>query len=113
MARADIVRARLAVQQIRQLYEDKGYEKAEVRLIKGGNADDREVIISIFEGPKFKVGADRIRRQQVRRGWRPPDEASQPQTPLRSGSPATTRRTASTMTPASSPIITRATATWA
>ena len=55
-ARADSVRARLAVQQIKQLYTDKGYEKAEVRLIKGGNANDREVVLSIFEGPKYKVG---------------------------------------------------------
>ena len=55
-ARADSVRARLAIQQIKQLYIDKGYENAEVRLVKGGSADDREVIISLFEGPKYKVG---------------------------------------------------------
>jgi outer membrane protein insertion porin family len=55
-ARADSVRARLAVQQIKQLYVDKGYEKVEVVLKKGGDSADREVIISIFEGPKFKVG---------------------------------------------------------
>ena len=55
-ARADSVRAHLAVQQIKQLYIDKGYEKVEVRLLKGGEPDDREVIITIFEGPKYKVG---------------------------------------------------------
>jgi len=54
-ARADSVRARLAVQQIQTLYEEKGYEKAEVRLIEGGGLGDTRVIIEIFEGPKFKV----------------------------------------------------------
>jgi len=54
-ARADSVRARLAVQQIQTLYEEKGYEKAEVRLLEGGKVGDTRVIIEIFEGPKFKV----------------------------------------------------------
>jgi len=56
-ARADSVRARLAVQQIQTLYEEKGFEKAQVRLIEGGNAGDTKVVIEIFEGPKFKVGS--------------------------------------------------------
>ena len=55
-ARANYARARLAVKQIKQLYEEKGYEKAEVKLIKGGDPDDREVIFSIFEGPRFRTG---------------------------------------------------------
>ncbi len=55
-ARADAVHTRLAEQQIKQLYLDKGYEKAEVKLIKGGKSEDRDVIFEIFEGPKYKVG---------------------------------------------------------
>ncbi len=55
-ARADYTRARLAVTQIKNLYDEKGFEKAEVKLIKGGDPDDREVIISIFEGPRFRTG---------------------------------------------------------
>ncbi|WP_435006991.1 POTRA domain-containing protein [Tundrisphaera lichenicola] len=55
--RADSVRARLAVQQIQTLYEEKGFEKAEIRLIEGGNAGDTRVIIEIYEGPKFKIGS--------------------------------------------------------
>jgi outer membrane protein insertion porin family len=54
-ARADSVQAQLAVHQIEQLYEEKGYEKAEVRLIEGGKVGDTRVIIEIFEGPKFKI----------------------------------------------------------
>ncbi|HEY2157709.1 MAG TPA: POTRA domain-containing protein, partial [Isosphaeraceae bacterium] len=55
-ARTNYTRARLAVKQIKGLYEEKGFEKAEVKLIKGGDPDDREVIISIFEGPRFRTG---------------------------------------------------------
>ena len=54
--RADSVAARLAVEKIRVLYGEKGYDKAEVRLIEGGRPGDTRVIIEIFEGPKFKVG---------------------------------------------------------
>jgi outer membrane protein insertion porin family len=54
-ARADSVKAQMAVHQIRDLYIDKGYEKAEVRLIEGGKYGDTKVVIEIFEGPKFKV----------------------------------------------------------
>ncbi len=53
--RADATHARLAVAQIKTLYEEKGYEKAEVRLIEGGNPGDTRVVIEIFEGPKFKI----------------------------------------------------------
>jgi outer membrane protein insertion porin family len=55
--RANSVSARLAVQQIKQLYIDKGFEKAEVRLLKGGDPGDREVVMDIFEGPRYKVGS--------------------------------------------------------
>jgi len=54
-ARADSIKAQLAVHQIQSLYEEKGYEKAEVRLIEGGKIGDSRVIIEIFEGPKFKI----------------------------------------------------------
>ena len=56
-ARADSTQARLAVQQIQTLYEEKGYEKAEVRLVEGGKTGDRRVVIEIFEGPKFAIGS--------------------------------------------------------
>ncbi len=56
-ARADMVRAQLAVSQIKQLYQEKGYERAEVKLIEGGKAGDTKVVFQIFEGPKFKVGS--------------------------------------------------------
>jgi outer membrane protein insertion porin family len=55
-ARADSVRALQAVQQIQTLYEEKGYEKAKVRLIEGGRMGDTRVVIEIFEGPKFTIG---------------------------------------------------------
>jgi outer membrane protein insertion porin family len=55
-ARANPVRARTAVRDIKNLYEDKGYERAEVRLVKGGHPEDREVIFEIFEGPRFRTG---------------------------------------------------------
>ncbi|WP_435017139.1 BamA/OMP85 family outer membrane protein [Tundrisphaera sp. TA3] len=55
--RADAIRARLAVNQIKTLYEEKGFEKAEVKLVEGGNPDDTRVVIEIFEGPKFKVSS--------------------------------------------------------
>ena len=56
-ARADMVRAQLAVNQIKQLYQEKGYERAEVKLLEGGKAGDTKVVFQIFEGPKFKVGS--------------------------------------------------------
>lgn len=52
-ARADSLRARLAVSQIKRLYEEKGYELAEVELLEGGKEGDRKVVFRIFEGPKF------------------------------------------------------------
>jgi outer membrane protein insertion porin family len=54
-ARADPMRTRLAVKQVQHLYEEKGYELAEVQLLEGGNAGDTRVVMSIFEGPKARV----------------------------------------------------------
>lgn len=54
-ARADHVRNQLAVAQIRRLYQEKGYELAEVKLLEGGKADDRNAIFQVFEGPKCRV----------------------------------------------------------
>ncbi len=54
-ARADHVRNMLAVNQIRRLYEEKGYAMAEVRLLEGGKAGDTRAIFEIFEGPKCRI----------------------------------------------------------
>lgn len=54
--RADAARIRLAPGHIQRLYAEKGYEDAEVQLVKGGNPGETDVIISIFEGEKHKVG---------------------------------------------------------
>ena len=54
-ARADWMVTRAAISKIQTLYEEKGYEKAEIRLIEGGNPGDNKVVIEIFEGPKFKI----------------------------------------------------------
>ena len=53
--RADATRTHLAVGQIKRLYEEKGYELAEVKLLEGGNLGDTKVVIGIFEGPKHYV----------------------------------------------------------
>lgn len=54
-SRAEPVKAGLAAEQIRRMYKDKGYEWAEVKLIQGGAADDRDVVFEIFEGPKCRL----------------------------------------------------------
>lgn len=54
-SRADHVRNMLGVNQIRRVYEEKGYAMAEVRLLEGGKAGDTRVIFEIFEGPKCKI----------------------------------------------------------
>ena len=53
--RADATKTLLAVGQIKRLYEEKGYELAEVKLVKGGNVGDTEVEIAIYEGPPGRV----------------------------------------------------------
>jgi outer membrane protein insertion porin family len=59
-ARADNLRTQAAVKQIKTLYEEKGYELAEVRLIEGEKPGATRVVIQIFEGPKSKVGGVRF-----------------------------------------------------
>lgn len=44
-----------AVQRIKELYRDKGYVHADVRLERGADPNDREVKIVIDEGPKVAV----------------------------------------------------------
>ena len=55
--RADATRTNLAVGQVKRLYEEKGFELAEVNLLKGGNLGDTQVVISIFEGPKHYIAS--------------------------------------------------------
>ncbi|WP_165068332.1 BamA/OMP85 family outer membrane protein [Paludisphaera rhizosphaerae] len=55
--RADPMRTRLAVQQIERLYTEKGYELAQVKLVKGGDPGDLDVVIEIFEGDKFHLAS--------------------------------------------------------
>jgi outer membrane protein insertion porin family len=55
-ARADQVKTALAVTRIRDLYREKGYDLAEVRLIEGGKPGDTKAIFEIFEGPKCQIG---------------------------------------------------------
>ena len=55
--RADPTKTRLALGQIQRLYQEKGYELAEVKLVEGGNIGDRKVVFQIFEGPKFKIAS--------------------------------------------------------
>ncbi|WP_337176940.1 POTRA domain-containing protein [Paludisphaera sp.] len=55
--RADPTRTRLAVQQIERLYVEKGYELAQVTLLKGGDPGDTEVVIQIFEGDRFHLAS--------------------------------------------------------
>jgi len=55
--RADPTKTRLALGQIQRLYQEKGYELAEVKLVEGGNIGDLKVVFQIFEGPKFKIAS--------------------------------------------------------
>ena len=55
--RADATRTRLAVGQIQRLYQEKGYDLAEVKLLEGGNRGDTRVVFQIFEGPKHKIAS--------------------------------------------------------
>ncbi len=54
-SRADHLKAMLAVNSIKRLYEEKGYEMAEVKLLEGGKPGDTRVIFQIFEGPKNHI----------------------------------------------------------
>ncbi len=53
--RADPSQTRRAVNQIQELYREKGYDLASVTLLEGGNHGDTKIVIEIFEGPKAKV----------------------------------------------------------
>jgi outer membrane protein insertion porin family len=55
--RSDPTKTRLALGQIQRLYQEKGYELAEVRLIEGGNVGDTKAIFQIFEGPRFRISS--------------------------------------------------------
>ncbi len=54
--RADPNHTRISVAQIQRLYQEKGYEHASVKLIKGGEPGELEIVMEIFEGPKQELG---------------------------------------------------------
>ncbi len=56
-SRADATHTRNTLGQILRLYQDKGYDLAEVNLLEGGNPGETKVVIQIFEGPKVKIGS--------------------------------------------------------
>ena len=51
----DVAINREAVARIRSMYLEKGFRNSNVQLTKGGDPKDREVIITIEEGPKTRV----------------------------------------------------------
>ena len=53
--RADQVKVMLAVGRIEQLYKEKGFDFAEIKIVEGGKPGDTRAIFQIFEGPKCKV----------------------------------------------------------
>ena len=53
--RADWKTAQMAPSRIKTLYDEKGYEQSQVKLLEGGNPGDTKVVIEIFEGPKFHI----------------------------------------------------------
>ena len=53
--RADEFNAVSAVRSITEMYKEKGFEFAEVRLIEGGKPGSTKVVFEIFEGPKCRV----------------------------------------------------------
>ena len=55
--RADPTHTRNALGQILRLYQDKGFDLAEINLLEGGNPGETKVVIQIFEGPKVKIGS--------------------------------------------------------
>lgn len=57
----DISANRESVHRIKQLYLERGYRFAEVKLLKGGSDTDREVIFEINEGPKVIVSSIKFR----------------------------------------------------
>lgn len=51
----DVAANQESVQRIKQLYVERGYRFAEIKLLKGDDANDRQVIFEIKEGPKVIV----------------------------------------------------------
>lgn len=51
----DVSANRESVSRIKALYKEKGYRFAEVKLQKGSDKNDRDVVFVINEGPKVKV----------------------------------------------------------
>ena len=51
----DISANQESVHRIKQLYVERGYRFAEIELLKGNDANDRQVIFKIKEGPKVVV----------------------------------------------------------
>ncbi len=79
--RADHTRTRNAVHSIYRLYQEKGYDLAEVELIQGGKPGDTKVVMQIFEGPKVQIGNINFERLQVvlrGRCCRPTSPAAEP-----------------------------------
>ena len=52
---ADYITIQTRVGQIKRLYEEKGYEFAQVTLVEGGKPEDTRAIYQIFEGPKCQL----------------------------------------------------------
>ncbi|QDV18067.1 Outer membrane protein assembly factor BamA precursor [Gimesia panareensis] len=57
----DIAANQESVNRIKQLYVERGYRFAEVKLLKGGDPEDRQVIFEIKEGPKVVVSKIKFR----------------------------------------------------
>ncbi len=57
-ARADYVRSILAASSIQRMYEEKGYEQAQVRLVEGGTPNSTKAIYEIVEGPRTRGPRD-------------------------------------------------------
>ena len=55
--RADAQTVLMASRRIQNLYIEKGYETAQVKLLEGGKPGDARVVIEIFEGEKFRIGS--------------------------------------------------------
>ena len=105
--RADPTKTRLALGQIQRLYQEKGYELAEVKLVEGGNIGDTKVDLPDLRGPQVQ---DR-HASTSRATSSPPTPSSGPRSAAASRSSgwsaASTTATCSRKTPASSASITR------
>ena len=51
----DVSANRQSVAKIQALYKERGYQFAKVKLVKGGDANDRGVVVQIDEGNKVRV----------------------------------------------------------